>query len=252
MFYDDKRMYLEVDAFREGKKVKEFVAIERELRLVVNDRPIARVKLSPGFEEEFALGYCLGEGLIEKPDQVKKVKVHENTIFVEASTSFDLAYENYLLSDCISGWRARIETEKVWVTSNHRVRAKEIIRNMRKLRGLSEVWRVTGGVHSVALTDGKRFLVVEDVSRHVALDKIIGLGIKRGLEFGKSYILSSGRLPGDMVIKVARMNFPIIASRTAPLSSGIECAQETNLTLAAFVRGRGMNVYTYPERIVYD
>ncbi|MDP6612779.1 MAG: formate dehydrogenase accessory sulfurtransferase FdhD [Candidatus Hydrothermarchaeota archaeon] len=53
-----------------------------------------------------------------------------------------------------------------------------------------------------------------------------------------------------MVIKVARVNIPIIASRTAPLSSGIECAQETKLTLIGFVRGMGMNIYTHPERII--
>jgi formate dehydrogenase accessory protein FdhD len=52
-----------------------------------------------------------------------------------------------------------------------------------------------------------------------------------------------------MVIKVARVGIPIIASRTAPLTSGIECALKTNVTLLGFVRGRGMNVYTHSERL---
>ncbi len=252
MFSEDKEMFLEVEAFREGKIIKDYVAVERELRLIVNDRPVARVKISPGFEEEFALGYCFGEGLIKRPEQVKKVDVRGNTVFVKATASFDLTYDNYILSDCVSGWRARIETEDVWVTSDLRVPAKEIYENMIKLRKHSKVWRKTGGVHSVALAGEEHFFLVEDVSRHVALDKVIGLGIKEEVDFGKSYILSSGRLPGDMVIKVARVNLPIIASRTAPLSSGIECAKETNLTLAAFVRGRGMNIYTHPQRIINE
>lgn len=250
MFSEDEGMFLEVEAFREGKKIKDYVALERELRLVVNDRPLARVKLSPGYEEEFALGYCLGEGLIKKPEHVKKVEVHKNTVFVKAAASFDIAYDNYILSDCVSGWRAHIETEDVWVTSDLRVPARDIYENMVKLRKQSTIWRKTGGVHSVALAGDGYFLLMEDVSRHVALDKVIGLGMKKGVDFSKSYILSSGRLPGDMVIKVARVNLPIIASRTAPLSSGIECALETNLTLAAFVRGKRMNIYTYPERII--
>jgi FdhD protein len=52
-----------------------------------------------------------------------------------------------------------------------------------------------------------------------------------------------------MVIKVARAGIPIIASRTAPISSGIECAEDTGITLIGFARGKRMNIYTHPERI---
>jgi FdhD protein len=245
-------MFREVEAIKDGRKIRDYIAVERELRLVVNDKPVARVKLSPGYEEEFALGYCLGEGLIKDPEQIRKIRVVENTVEVEADASFKLAYENYLLSDCVSGWRARIEAEKVRVTSDFRIKAVELLENMRELRRRSRVWRKTGGVHAVALVSEGRFLVVEDISRHIALDKIIGLAAKQGASFAESYILTSGRLPGDMVIKVARVNVPIIASRTAPLTSGIECAQETNLTLAAFLRGKRMNIYAHPERIIQE
>jgi len=245
-------MFREVEAIKGGKKIKSFVAEERELRLIVNDRPVASVKLSPGYEEEFAIGYCFGEGLIESLDQILGVRVEENTAYVEADASFKLAYENYLLSDCISGWRAKIETGEVKVESDFdfEVKAEEILGNMQELRKRSKVWRRTGGVHSVALVSKNKFFMAEDISRHIAVDKVIGLGIKKRVDFATSYILTSGRLPGDMVIKVARVNIPIIASRTAPLSSGIECAEGTNLTLIGFVRGREMNIYTHPERII--
>ena len=243
-------MFREVEAIKGGKKIKGLVAEERELRLIVNDKLVASVKLSPGYEEEFAIGFCLSEGLIERIDQVSRVTVEENIAYVEVDASFELAYENYLLSDCISGWRAKIETEGVKVASDFKVKVEKVLGNMEELRKRSRVWRKTGGVHSVALITENNFHMVEDISRHIAIDKIIGLGVKGGVEFGNSYILTSGRLPGDMVIKVARVNIPIIASRTAPLSSGIECAQETKLTLIGFVRGMGMNIYTHPERII--
>lgn len=243
-------MFREVKAIKGGEKIKSLVAEERELRLIVNDKLVAGVKLSPGYEEEFALGYCFGEGLIESLDQVLGIRVEENTAYVEVDASFEVAYDNYLLSDCISGWRAKIETGDVKVASDYRVKASEIAENMQELRKRSGVWRRTGGVHSVALVTGNNFHMVEDISRHIAVDKAIGLGIKKGVDFATSYILTSGRLPGDMVIKVARVGIPIIASRTAPLTSGIDCAQETNLTLIGFVRGSEMNIYTNPERII--
>jgi FdhD protein len=43
---------------------------------------------------------------------------------------------------------------------------------------------------------------------------------------------------------------PIVASLAAALSSGIAMAEASNLTLAGFVRGKRLNVYTVPERII--
>lgn len=243
-------MFREVEAIKGGKKIRDYVAEERELRLIVNDKLVASVKLSPGYEEEFALGYCFGEGLIKDLKQVRKIKVVENTAEVKADASFELTYENYVLSDCISGWRARVESENIIVESDFKVKAGELLRNMQELRKRSRIWRKTGGVHAAALVSRNNFLMVEDISRHIAVDKIIGLGIKKGVDFASSYILASGRLPGDMVIKVARVSIPIVASRTAPLTSGVDCARETNLTLIGFTRGREMNIYTHPDRII--
>ncbi len=238
-----------VKVFRNGEEIEEYVASERDLRLIVNDRVVAGVKLSPGYEEEFAIGYCFGEGLVKSLDSILEVKIVGNTANVKADANFEASYEKYILSDCISGWRAKIEAEEASVVSDFRVSGREILEKMQELKRRAEVWKKTGGVHSVAIVSRKEFLFVEDISRHIAVDKIIGIAVKKRIDFGSSYLLSSGRLTGDMAVKVARVNIPIIASRTAPLSSSIECAERCNITLAGFVRGNKMNVYTHPERI---
>jgi FdhD protein len=53
------------------------------------------------------------------------------------------------------------------------------------------------------------------------------------------------------VLKAARMRIPIVASMAAAINSGVEAAQLVGITLIGFVRGKRMNIYTYPERIVY-
>jgi len=67
----------------------------------------------------------------------------------------------------------------------------------------------------------------------------------------KYFVASSGRLTGDIVVKAARMGVPLIASMTAAISSGVEAAQQTGVTLVSFARGNRLNVLTYPERIFY-
>ncbi len=243
-------MIREVSALQGGKRVKEYVAEERELRLVVNGRALAAVKLSPQYEEEFALGYCFGEGLIKDPKAIKKIRIEGDTAHIEADAAFDASYERYISSDCISGWRTRIEEEEITVSSEKKVSEGEIVQGMKELQRRSGAWKKTGGLHSVGLVNGGAMLLVEDTSRHVAMDKAIGLALRRGLDLGDSYIHTTGRLPGDMVIKAARAGIPIIASRTAPIHSGIVCALRTNVTIIGFARGRRMNIYTHPWRVL--
>ena len=239
----------EVKCYREGKEVREKVAEEKNLRVTINGVIVADAKLSPSDEEEFALGYCVSEGLIKDPATIQGIEIDGSQAKVEVKGDFETDYEKYISTDCMSGWRVRSKAENVHVDSDLVIEAQEIFNNMRELQKRSRKWKETGGLHSVGLVTPEQFVVREDVSRHVALDKALGFGIREKVDFSRSYILTTGRLPGDMVIKVARMGVPIIASRTAPISSGIECAQNTNLTLIGFVRGKRMNIYTHPERI---
>ncbi len=242
--------WTKVRALKDGVEGWDDVALERDVRLVVNGKTIASVKLSPGYEREFAIGYCLGEGFIREKEAIKSVEVGEAEIRVLADEGALAAYERYISSECLTGWRTRIKEEGIRVGSEARFSAEEIFKNMRRMQKQSELWRRTGGVHSAALVCGERFLLVEDVSRHVAIDKVIGLAAEAGIDFGRSYILTSGRMPGDMVIKAARVGVPLIASRTAPIFSGILAAERTGLTLIGFVRGRRMNIYTHAWRVV--
>ena len=41
----------------------------------------------------------------------------------------------------------------------------------------------------------------------------------------------------------------LLVAVSAPSSLAVELADETGLTLVAFVRGETMNVYTHPERL---
>jgi len=122
------------------------------------------------------------------------------------------------------------------------------------LNALAETFRKTGGVHVAALYSGGGELMsyAEDVGRHNAVDKVIGVCALRKSDFSQCFLASSGRLTGDIVLKAARMRIPLVASLAAPVDSGVEVAKRTGLTLIGFVRGSRMNVFTFPERIIVN
>jgi len=72
------------------------------------------------------------------------------------------------------------------------------------------------------------------------------------LDFHQCFLTSSGRLTGDVVLKAARMSIPVVASLAAAVDSGIEVARKTGVTLVGFVRGKRMNVFTYPQRVIAE
>jgi len=115
---------------------------------------------------------------------------------------------------------------------------------------MSKVFKTTGGTHSAAIFEnGKLIAFAEDVGRHNAVDKVIGMAALGKTDFSKSVLVSSGRQPANMVLKAARVGIPIIASIAAPIYSGIEAARKTGVTLICFVRGQRINVYSNPERV---
>lgn len=133
-----------------------------------------------------------------------------------------------------------------------KVKAEVVSKAIRRLNTLAETFRKTGGVHIAALysAEGELATYAEDVGRHNAVDKVIGVCALKKSDFSQLFLASSGRLTGDIVLKAARMRIPVVASLAAAVDSGVEVAKRTGLTLIGFVRGPRMNIFTFPERIV--
>ena len=108
------------------------------------------------------------------------------------------------------------------------------------------------GTHVAGIVYNGEFVVKEDVSRHVAVDKVIGYGLLHGFDLNHSYVIYSGRMPADMVIKMTRAGVPILASNAAPANSGYNIAKKGNITLVGFLRGNRCNIYNNQNRVIFD
>ncbi len=223
--------------------------------------------------EDFAVGYCLGEGLIKDYSDIESISIDGTNVLVSTTLSHDpeedleqdgiiqerkgncehacvcrLLEYNGVLSDNAGGIRSELKTiEKN--SSDLTINASDIIEDMEYLKSHATVWSKTASVHVAQLVYNDKRIIREDVSRHVAVDKVIGAAAREGYDFSQCYITYSGRMPADMLIKVIRVGIPIIISNAAPAGSGIDVALAGNITMVGFVRGDRFTIYTAPERV---
>lgn len=234
----------------DASPVEEKIVVDEEVELFINQQVSRRFSISPTYLKEFAVGYLLGEGLALSTDDITKVDIHGNDIHVEIDLAdFDLRKELVVGSDCFGGWRRKIELID-HVESDFQIPQEYIFDAFKTLKDKAKVWQATGGTHVAGLVFENDFIAIEDISRHVAVDKIIGAASLKNYDLSQSFVVYSGRMPADMMIKIARVGIPIIASNAAPTSSGFSVAHESGVTMIGFVRGDRFNIYSSPERIL--
>jgi len=258
----------QIDVYnRRSEQRKDFIAEETPLHIFLNQKHYITILCSPNHLKELAIGHLISEGVLKSAEEIKEINFEAGgKCVVRLKTNVDAEkriqatqpFARLIVSACgspdylpLSKLIDRLHVSKV--PPSLRIEAKVISDSVKQLNTLAQTFRKTGGVHIAAAysSKGEPLTFVEDVGRHNAIDKVIGSFILGKLDFSNCFFASSGRLSGDIVLKAARMRVQVIASLTAALNSGIEIAHYMGVTLIGFVRGRRMNIYTYPERVLY-
>jgi FdhD protein len=231
------------------------VAIEEPLEIRVDGEPLAVTMRTPGDDEELALGFLFGEGLIDSPREVGLTEDFAANI-VEVSGPLSRQPQTrrfYTTSSC--GVCGKGALEEVAVTAPAAQPGPVIDRAL--LAGLPERLKQpgferTGGLHATGLfnADGELLFSREDVGRHNAMDKVIGRALLDDLTPLSGHVLCvSGRLSFELVQKAAVAGAPILVGVGAPSSLAVSLADDRGMTLCGFARRGNMNVYTGSERI---
>jgi len=245
------------------QKMTDYVAEEKPLHIFLNRTYYPTIFCSPSNLKELAVGHLLSEGIVTSVEEIDEIHMKvEGVCRVKLKADIDLKkrlkfltpFSRVILSACGSSSPYKYSGKLPKITSNLKVKAEVILNGVSRLNSIAETFRKTGGVHAAAVckSDGNLVASAEDVGRHNAVDKAIGIGALNETNFGECFLALSGRLTGDIVLKAARVGLPIVASLAAALDSGISLAKEADLTLIGFVRGKRMNIYTFPERIKFD
>jgi FdhD protein len=229
---------------------------EAPLSIYVNGLELATFMCTPVQQEALALGFLANEGLITGLDEVVVLHICAAGTCVDVwlNHAVERPERSFITSGCGGGLTFDDLSEQIEpLNSDRLVEPAQIQRLMRQLNSAGQLYREVRGVHTSALTDGERLLLVaEDVGRHNTLDKLRGLALLQNVNTQDLILLSSGRISSEMLNKAARMGLPVIVSRTSPTSLSIALAQAWGITLVGYARQNRLNVYTGLERLRED
>jgi len=239
---------------RDGES--DLVAIEEPLEIRVDGEPIAVTMRTPGHDEELAVGFLYGEGLLKRLPAVGLTDdLVANTIEVGGPLTHEPGTRRfYTTSSC--GVCGKGALEEVAVHSPPLPAGPLVERDLLASlpdRLVQPGFAHTGGLHATGLFDstGELLCVREDVGRHNAMDKVLGWALAEGrMPLHNALLCVSGRLSFELVQKAAVAGCPILVGVGAPTSLAVELAADRQMTLCGFARRGRVNVYTGAARVL--
>jgi len=242
------------------------IAVEVPVALEYNGISHVVMLASPADLENFALGFSLSEGIIQQASELYACEV-EST---EAGwlVHLEIAAERFMLlkqrrrnlagrTGCgLCGTESLEQVTRCTTAVMHRHHFAEasIVNGMQAMQNLQPLQKQSGATHAAAWMNaqGNVEFVREDVGRHNALDKLIGVMAEHQLDFSAGVLLITSRASYEMVQKAAIMNVGVIAAISAPTSFAVELAEKTGVTLMGFMRDQSYVLYTHADRVRRD
>ena len=240
------------------KTLQDDIIEEQRIAFYLNGSKLLSVMSLPYAQDAHFVGFLMNEGVLESVDDIISLDIAQDglSVYMQAHIREDklshLHKEKTLTTGCCVGVSANFDGEitQKFVTSSLRIHSRDIFALLDEFNIPSALFIQTGCVHKAMLVCSDTF-VSEDVGRHNAIDKVIGQARLKRADMSEAILIVSGRLSMEMVIKAAMSDIPLVISRSATTHLGIHSAQILGVTLVAFARNDGFNIYTHPSRIIH-
>ena len=253
-----------------SNRVVDCVARETAVALVYNGVSHVVMMATPLDLEAFALGFSLSEGIVDSAEDIYDCSIDEVELGIEVALTISsqcfmkLKDKRRNLSGrtgcgiCGAESLQQARLPIAPVVADFSVSHVAIDRATRALADHQPLQSLTGALHAAAWcdVDGKLVKVCEDLGRHNALDKLIGLlwrqqsGGQRGLAGRAGFLVISSRASHEILQKSAMVNIAFVVAISAPTSLAIEIAQQAGITLVGFSRENRHIVYSNDQGLL--
>ena len=238
------------------------LAKEVPVALVYNDIAHTVMMCSPRDLEDFAMGFSLTEGIIDKPADIYGIDIEEVCNGIEAR--IELATRCFVaLKD-----HRRTLTGRTGCGICGAEQIQQVYKNIKKLdRTLTlnvrqfdtclqqlyeaqELGKQTGSTHAAAFfsTEGKLLAIRVDLGGRRIIKKLLGWHAKADTPQG--FIVVTSRASYEMVQKTVSCGIEMLVAISAATDLAVQMAEQYNLTLVGFAREGRATIYSGKERLL--
>jgi FdhD protein len=251
--------------FRDGRFELQPAVLANEVPIAFEYNGVSHAVMlaTPADLEDFALGFSISEGIVDRPGDLYSVKAHASAGGI--SVAIEIASEAFAR---LKGKRRTLAGRTgcgICGAENlghvlrplpdrsgqgPPIRPEAVSAALASLVQAQQLQKATGAVHGAAWSDvaGTAEIVREDVGRHNALDKLIGAVLHSRINSRPGFVVVTSRASIEMVQKAACIA-TTLAAVSAPTRLAAQVAHDCGLTLVGFARGSEFSVYTHPWRI---
>ena len=242
-----------VERFAQGdapRAITRTTIVEAPIAIEINGLAYAVMMATPADLDDFALGFCLSEQLIETPAQFESCEASD----LDRGWLLRIT----LTSDCAAPLveRARLRLTEGSCGLCGIESLDQVLRPLPRvmtvlgisdaalfaagaaLRERQPLGRATGAAHAAAFcqADGTIVTVREDVGRHNAFDKLIGALARAGMPPAEGFVLLSARCSFELVQKAVLAGVPVLATVSAASTLALDTARDHGLRLVSLLR----------------
>jgi FdhD protein len=236
---------------RGGGMVDAAAVEEVPVWLEVNGRPVVTWMCTPDLLEELAIGWLHGEGFIDDASGVRLRPCASDLGFWAEVDPAHVARVDaerrrpVLASGCgaVTTFLADPGTVAAQAPRGEPPGTDVLRARFKDLFGLGDRYKETGGIHAAALTDGTGLIAhAEDIGRHNAVDKAIGIALLAERRIEGLGMLVTGRISGELAFKASRAGLAWVATPSVPSTLAVEIARRSGMVLV------GRAVSGHPHR----
>ncbi|WP_245837703.1 formate dehydrogenase accessory sulfurtransferase FdhD [Tropicimonas sediminicola] len=237
---------------------------EVPVALVYNGSTHAVMMATPADLEDFAAGFSISEGIVERVGDLGEIEIVpqgegvELRMWLEEPFAARLANHRRAMAGpvgcglCgIDSIEAALRPPAPVLTRGLELTSADLREAPAALRRAQPLHDATGAAHAAGLWRPGQGLVRlrEDVGRHNALDKLLGATLKAGETGAGAAVVLTSRVSVEMVQKAAALGAEAILAVSAPTTLAVRMAQDAGLTLITNLKGGEGRVLAHPTRL---
>jgi FdhD protein len=246
-------------------QVHDELTLEQPLSVVINGSTFTLTMQTPGNEEELVRGLLFSEGVYK--DKKSTYNIYQkkfsddgfmsemHILIPEEKLDQSQLNKRSLLSVASCGICGKTELDLPLGridTDSVQLDLSQIDVMFQSMSERQSAFISSGGCHASGAfsSDFQLLSLMEDIGRHNAVDKVIGDLLNREKLNQARYLLVSGRVSYEIVVKCFTAGIPFLLAVSAPSTLAVDFAKELGITLLGFCRENRATVYSNAHRIL--